>query len=130
MQLVFLGKETDEGQSPTLYATDRQTYIVQGWKVTDPEILAKLDIQEGETVVEVPAALFSHLAKDGVSGAVVSWVHPIVHVKDDGNYIVQGVRLTDSEALAGMEIPGHEDSVEVPKAQVRSLLEEEHGSDG
>jgi len=30
MQLTFLGKETTGGQSPTLYATNRGTYVVQG----------------------------------------------------------------------------------------------------
>jgi hypothetical protein len=33
MQLTFLGKETQGGDSPTLYATDRDTYVVQGWTV-------------------------------------------------------------------------------------------------
>jgi hypothetical protein len=33
MRLRFLGKETQGGGSPTLYATDRNTYVVQGWKV-------------------------------------------------------------------------------------------------
>lgn len=41
MHARFLGKdpESQEGQSPTLFATDRTdrvTYIAQGWKVTDP----------------------------------------------------------------------------------------------
>jgi hypothetical protein len=39
MVLVFLGKETTSGQSPTLYATDRDSYIVQGWIVTDPDTM-------------------------------------------------------------------------------------------
>jgi hypothetical protein len=33
MRLRFLGKETQGGGSPTLYVTDRNTYVVQGWKV-------------------------------------------------------------------------------------------------
>ena len=41
MHVRFLGKDPDsqEGQSPTLFATDRtdrKTYIAQGWIVTDP----------------------------------------------------------------------------------------------
>jgi hypothetical protein len=30
MRLTFLGKDTQGGGSPTLFATDRQTYVVQG----------------------------------------------------------------------------------------------------
>jgi hypothetical protein len=70
MRLWFLGKNSVPGDSPTLYATDRDTYVVQGWKVTDPEILGKLDPADDETCVEVPAALFVHLAKDGLHGAI------------------------------------------------------------
>jgi len=33
MRLTFLGKETQGGGSPTLWATDRGTYVVQGWKL-------------------------------------------------------------------------------------------------
>lgn len=36
MEITFLGKESVPDQSPTLYATDRDTYVVQGWIVTDP----------------------------------------------------------------------------------------------
>src|SRR5580692_1119168 len=57
----LLGKdpESQEGQSPTLFATDRtdrKTYIAQGWIVTDPAALAELgDIPPGEAVIEIPA---------------------------------------------------------------------------
>jgi len=61
MHVRLLGKDPDsqEGQSPTLFATDRtdrKTYIAQGWVVTDPEVLAELgDIPPGEAVIEIPA---------------------------------------------------------------------------
>ncbi|HEV7453311.1 MAG TPA: hypothetical protein VGO16_18420 [Pseudonocardiaceae bacterium] len=60
MRAWFLGKDpsSQEGQSPTLFATDRtdrKTYIVQGWVVTDPEALADIGlIPEGEALIEVP----------------------------------------------------------------------------
>jgi hypothetical protein len=79
MEIRFLGKETEHLNSPTLYATDRGTYLIQGWKVTDPEILAKLDVPESETVVEIYARLMIHLSKDGLSEVVTSWTPPIVH---------------------------------------------------
>jgi hypothetical protein len=37
-----------------LYRTDRGSWIVQGWIVTDPDALAQLDIPPGETACEIP----------------------------------------------------------------------------
>lgn len=60
MQLRFLGKDPSsaEGDSPTLWATDRmdrKTYIAQGWVVTDPQALAAVGpIPEGEALIEIP----------------------------------------------------------------------------
>jgi hypothetical protein len=60
MRARFLGKDpaSQEGQSPTLFATDRTdrvTYIVQGWKVTDPEALADIGtVPDHETLIEIP----------------------------------------------------------------------------
>ncbi|MGQ0776830.1 MAG: hypothetical protein ACT4NY_20835 [Pseudonocardiales bacterium] len=92
--------------------------------MTDPEILAKLDVPDGETVVEIYARLMTHLAKDGLSGVVTSWVPPIVHVKEDGNLVIQGRRVTDPGALAEMNIPAHEDVVEVDKEAIEALVSE------
>ncbi|MGH3929070.1 MAG: hypothetical protein ACRDTF_03740, partial [Pseudonocardiaceae bacterium] len=78
MILTFLGKESRPDESPTLFATDRDSYVVQGWIVTAPEILAMIVLRDDETIVEVPAALMAHLAKDGLSGDVVNLVPPIV----------------------------------------------------
>lgn len=125
MRLRFLGKNSFPGDSPTLYATDRYSFIVQGWKVTDPEVLAKLDLPADETCVEVPAALFVHLAKDGLHGTIANWAPPIVHVTGEGTYIIQGKRVTDAEARAQMSIPEFEDCVEVTRVAIRALLREE-----
>jgi hypothetical protein len=61
VKLTLLGTESENGGSPTLYATDRGTYVLQGWRVTDPEALAVLSIPSHETVVEVPAGLLQYL---------------------------------------------------------------------
>jgi hypothetical protein len=122
MRIRFLGKETERRDSPTLYATDRGSYLVQGWKVSDPQILARLEVPEGETVVEVYARLMSHLAKDGLSGVVTSWVPPIVYVKDNGNLVIQGRQVTDRQTLTQMNIPDHEEVVEVDKAAMQALV--------
>jgi hypothetical protein len=60
MHATFLGKdpESQVTNSPTLFATDRTdrvTYIAQGWKVTDPEVLADVGpVPEHETLIEIP----------------------------------------------------------------------------
>jgi len=70
MHVRLLGKDPDsqEGQSPTLFATDRadrKTYIAQGWVVTDPEALAELgDIPPGEAVIEIPADVLRFAEED------------------------------------------------------------------
>lgn len=60
MRAQFLGKdpESNEGNSPTLFATDRAdrvTYIAQGWKVTDPQVLADIgEVPDHEAIIEIP----------------------------------------------------------------------------
>lgn len=63
MHIQFLGKdpESPDDGSPTLFATDRtdrKTFLVQGWKVTDREALAELGSIPGhEDIVEVPVEI-------------------------------------------------------------------------
>jgi hypothetical protein len=121
VHLRFLGKTSSPDESPTLYAAD-DSYVVQGWIVTDPEILAMIRLADNETIVEIPAKLMSHLTKDGLCGEVTNLAPPIVHVTTDGNYIVKGQRVTDAEAQEEMDIPDHETCVEVPKSAVAALL--------
>ncbi len=99
MRLTFLGKETQGGGSPTLFATDRDTYIVQGWKVSD----------QGSSV-EIPKGLLRHLQGSPNLGAVL---------EDTGreSFILSGAPVTDVEALSQMDIPGHETCVEVGKVR-------------
>ena len=42
MTLRFLGRETGGGGCPTLYETDHGTFVIQGWGVADPAVLAVL----------------------------------------------------------------------------------------
>jgi hypothetical protein len=59
MHLTFIGKDPDswpEG-SPSLYRTDRDSWVVQGWVVTDPDALAQMRIPDGESCVEIPDRL-------------------------------------------------------------------------
>ena len=67
MELEFLGTTSSQGDCPNLYRTDRGTYIVQGWKITDQPALATLrerGMPETETAVEIPSALLGFAPKD------------------------------------------------------------------
>ena len=69
MRARILGKDPDsqEGQSPTLFATDRTdrtTYIAQGWKVTDPQALADIGpVPDHETLIEIPEEVLMYYAR-------------------------------------------------------------------
>lgn len=57
MALHYLGKDPESGEnrSPTVYYDDeRGTYLLQSWKVTDPQRLNQLNVPEHETVIEFP----------------------------------------------------------------------------
>ena len=60
--LIFVAKDPDSvpDGSPALYRTDRESWIVQGWAVTDPAALAALNLPEGETCVEIPDRLIPY----------------------------------------------------------------------
>ena len=59
MRLTFVAKDPESypQESPTLYRTDRGSWVVQGWVVTDPDALAAMAIPDGETCVEIPDRL-------------------------------------------------------------------------
>jgi hypothetical protein len=57
VKLKLLGTESVHGDCPTLYATDRDTYVVQGLRVVDQEALAAMRVPEHETAVEIPTGL-------------------------------------------------------------------------
>ncbi|WP_405391184.1 hypothetical protein OG596_27020 [Streptomyces sp. NBC_01102] len=124
MKLRFLGKNSNVGDCPTLYATDRDTYLVQGWRIFANDLLMQLDLREGESAVEVPTELFEHLTKDDHPAGEIRRVEdPIMVLTPGGTLVVQGQEVTDPEALAEMEIPDYETVVEVPKAAIKALLE-------
>lgn len=68
MQLTFLGSSSVTGDCPSLYATDRDSYVVQGLKL-DPDVRASLRMPDRETAVEIPAALLRFLPPEAVAGA-------------------------------------------------------------
>ncbi|MGH3586254.1 MAG: hypothetical protein ACRDQ0_08000 [Pseudonocardia sp.] len=61
MKLTLLGVESNDNGCPSLHATDRGTYVVQGWRLLDAEALSVMDLPDHETAVEVPAVLLHHV---------------------------------------------------------------------
>ncbi|MGH3913440.1 MAG: hypothetical protein ACRDTC_08520 [Pseudonocardiaceae bacterium] len=80
-----------------MFATDRDTYVVQGWKVVGQH-----------ASVEIPVRLLTYLEPGYRLGAVL-------HDTGRDSLILSGVPITDVEALSQMDIPGHETCVEVGK---------------
>ncbi len=63
MRLTFLGKETQTGNSPTLWETDDGQYVIQGFTL-DADALAQVgNVPDGELVIRIPKKLLRH-AKD------------------------------------------------------------------
>ncbi len=60
MALRFLGGDTGDGGSPRLYQ-DGEDYLVQGYAVTEPHLLAVLNLPAGEAAVRVPQSLWKYL---------------------------------------------------------------------
>ena len=74
MELRFLGKVTDGGNSPTLFDTDeimfgREIFVIQGWEITNPNALAKLNLPDHETAIAVPKELMRYLPKENDGAA-------------------------------------------------------------
>jgi hypothetical protein len=42
MHVRFLGTDSHNGGSPTMFATDRGTLVVRGYAISDPQALAEL----------------------------------------------------------------------------------------
>lgn len=99
MRLTFLGKDTVNGGSPTLFATDRDTYVVQGWKVPGDDLS-----------VEIPERLLGFLEEGTRLDAALRDLGL-------GTYRLTGSVVTDPETLAQMDIPGHETAIEVGKVR-------------
>ncbi len=61
MKVKLVRTTSNTGTCPTVYATDRGTFVVQGTRVTDAEALGAMDIPSHETVIEVPFELLRSL---------------------------------------------------------------------
>ncbi|WP_245720889.1 hypothetical protein [Nocardia pseudovaccinii] len=99
MRLQFLGKGgTEGGGCPSLYATDRGTYICQGWRTSTPER------------IEIPHLLLGFAEPDTFIGAAMTDT-------GRGTFTLSGAPVVDAEALAQMDIYPDETCVEVLKLE-------------
>jgi hypothetical protein len=59
VKITFVAKDpgSEPSGSPTLYRTDRGSWVVQGWVVTDQQVLAAMKVPPGEAAVEIPDRL-------------------------------------------------------------------------
>ena len=85
----------------------------QGCVVTDPAVLARLNVGDDETLVEVPPNLMSFLTMDGLDGEVADLVPPIVHVLESDYEESTDAALVSTckaafEAAWDIAIPHHE----------------------
>ena len=64
VELNFVAKDpgSEPSGSPTLYRTDRGSWVVQGWVVTDQAALVAMNIPAGESCVEIPDRLVPFFA--------------------------------------------------------------------
>jgi hypothetical protein len=97
---------------PALHGTDRDTVVVQGWAVADPEGLAQLELQTGAEAVEVPAGLLAE--------ALDRW--PALRPTGRGTVIVPGTAVRDPEMLRELRLPPGERAVEVPAHFLAEVL--------
>jgi hypothetical protein len=81
--------------------------------VTDAGHGIELGLGNEEAVVEVYARLSEFLVDDGLSGVVARHESPIVHVRDNGNYLVRGVRVPDPAIRHRLAVPDHEDLTDI-----------------
>jgi hypothetical protein len=67
MHLTLIGKDPESNPtgSPTVYRTDRESWIVQGWNVTDPAALSQMSIPAGESAVEIPDRMIQFFGQEG-----------------------------------------------------------------
>jgi hypothetical protein len=61
MWLRFLGKHSSPGSSPTLWDTDENRYVIQGFELGADALAQVGEIPVGEAVIWVPKELMRHL---------------------------------------------------------------------
>lgn len=109
-RLVQLRGTCDQGNvCPTLhYQPGSDEFFVQGYTVTDPQVLAGLNPPAGQTVIRVPTSLLPELQPD----------------PDAGDLLVQGDEVNDVALLTELDLPPGETVVRVPAHLLPELRKE------
>jgi hypothetical protein len=109
-RLVWLRGTCDQSEvCPTLhYQPDSDDFLIQGYAVTDAEVLAGLKVPAGHTVVRVPSDLLPELPHD----------------PDAWELLVQGHEVTEVEVLAELNLPLGETVVRVSARLLPGLRKE------
>jgi hypothetical protein len=106
MRLILLRATCTSGRTcPTINATDRGTYVVQGYPRSDLD-LGGYVLGPDEPVVEVPSSLLPELAVDGTADGTVRRM-------DRETLVVRGRLVVEAEILRELNPPAGEVAVEV-----------------
>lgn len=104
----------DDGKTcPALHLTDQGTAVIQGWAVSDADVLAQTGLPGGAEAVEVPSALLAEVLD--------SW--SALRDTGRGTVIVPGTFISDPEALRQLCLPPGERAVEVPASSLAKVLQ-------
>lgn len=110
MRLILLRSTCGDTRScPNINATDRGSYVVQGYLVADHAALAP-----GESAVEVPSSLLPELA--GRDAA-----HDAIRRTGRGTFLIRGRIIVDAEALRELNLPAGEAAIEIPMSALPTL---------
>ncbi len=114
MRLILLRAICDDGRTcPNINATDRGTFLVQGYLVTDLELGGHMP-GAGESVVEIPTSLLPELATDDPT-------HGAVRRTDRDTFLVCGRLVVEAEFLQELNIPAGEAAVEISVSALPEL---------
>lgn len=109
-RLVQLRSTCNHGNKcPALhYQPDSGEFLIQGYTVTNPQVLAGLNLPAGHTVVRVPSYLLPELQPDD----------------DADDLLVQGHEVNDVELLTQLNLPVGEIVVRVAACLLPELHKE------
>jgi hypothetical protein len=100
LSLQFLGGDTGDGGSPRLYQ-EGDDFLVQGYTVTQTQLLGELNIPDGETVVRVPKSLWKYLPVEQRMNQRTEerwWEHmPVGLGRDAGHRVMRDLYAAEEE---------------------------------
>jgi hypothetical protein len=99
VQLRLLGRGgSDLGACPSLYLTDKESYLVQGWETESPE------------TIEIPHLLVGYAEPDTFIGSTMTDT-------GRGTFTLTGRAVAEREILDQLDLAPNETAIEVPKTR-------------